>query len=70
MSSWTPGEWGMFFVSAGGFVTVIAAQIANMVVSIRNGRKADVNAAKIDANTEITQATHAAVVDSPPTEKP
>jgi hypothetical protein len=61
MSSWTPGEWGTFFVAAGGFLTVIAAQVTNMIISIRNGRKADANAAKIDENTAITKVTASAV---------
>ncbi len=65
MSTWTPAEWATFFVSAGGFIAVLAAQIMSIIVSIGNGKKADANAAKIDttaakvdANTALTQITH------------
>lgn len=61
MDNWSPGEWATFFLSAGGFVTVICVQIANAVISIRNGRKADANAARIDENTQITKFTQATV---------
>jgi hypothetical protein len=72
MSSWTPGEWGTFFVAAGGFVTVISVQVANMIISIRNGRKADTNSALITENTAITKVTASAVGAAPlvPPEKP
>lgn len=54
MNTWTPAEWTTFFVAAGGFVTLIAAQVTGVIVSIRNGQKAD-------ANNVLTQKTHDAV---------
>jgi len=51
MNTWTPAEWTTFFVAAGGFITLIATQITGVVVSIRNGQKAD-------ANNTLTQKTH------------
>jgi hypothetical protein len=51
MSSWTPAEWTVFFVSAGGFVTLIATQVTGVIISIRNGQK-------VDANNVLAQKTH------------
>lgn len=63
MASWTPDQWNTFFIFAGGFVTMVAVQVTNMILSIRNGRKTDnaavTTGAKIDANTIITKATQA-----------
>src|ERR1700733_1694617 len=58
MGAWTPDQWNSFFIFAGGFVTLIAVQVTNMVISIRNGHKTDSNSNKLDANTLMTADIH------------
>lgn len=58
MASWTPEQWNTFFIFAGGFIVLIATQLTNMIISLRNGKKADVTASKIDDNTQMTADIH------------
>jgi len=58
VASWTPEQWTTFFISAGGFAAVLAVQLTNMIISIRNGRKTDVASNKLDVNNVLTADIH------------
>jgi hypothetical protein len=58
MASWTPEQWTTFFISAGGFAAVLAVQLTNMIISIRNGRKVDSGNVKLDVNNSMTADIH------------
>src|ERR1017187_1128146 len=67
MSNWTPDQWQMFFIYAGGFGTVIATQITGIIVSFGN-RKHVIQAQEqisqtknqLVENTAITREVHSA----------
>lgn len=60
MENWTPAEWTTFFVAAGGFVTLIATQVTGVIISIQNGKKADINSQKLDATKAKVDEVHEA----------
>lgn len=46
-------------------LTTLCGVIAGIVVSLRNGKKADATAAKVDENTQLTKEVHTATTGSP-----
>lgn len=61
MKSIDPAQWAILVTALGGLVTAIGT----LVSSIRNGKKADAAAQKIDDNTALTKEVHEAVAPLP-----
>lgn len=58
MASWTPQDWGIFLTVLSTFVVTLGGVITNILISLRNGRKADVTADKLETNNQLTADIH------------
>lgn len=64
MSHWSPTDWGLFFLAAGPFVILVAAQIERLIRALKANTTATdtsataltVLAPAVDANTVVTRA--------------